>query len=59
MQAYCLFAQIYIDNIVIFSKIFKKYIKYLYTVFDLFNSKKVILLIKKFYLEYFIVIFLS
>jgi len=48
-----------VNDIVIFSKTFDKYVKHLYTIFDLLNSKKVILLTKKSYLKYFIVTLLK
>jgi len=59
LRFYRSFAHVYVDNIVIFSKTFDKHVEHLYTIFDLFNSKRIILLTKKFYLEYSIVTLLD
>lgn len=59
LRFYRLFARAYVNNIVIFSKMLNKYVEHLYTIFDLLDSKEVILSTKKSYLEYSIVILLN
>jgi hypothetical protein len=52
------FAYYYIDNIIILSKIFKKYIKYLNTIFELFNRIEIIFKNLKIYFDYLSIILL-
>src|SRR5436190_23979436 len=49
---YKFFAHCYIDNIIIFLKILKNYLKHLNTVFSLFNKLKIIFKEIKTYLNY-------
>jgi hypothetical protein len=53
------FARYYIDDIVIFSKIFEEYIKYLNTIFELFNRIGITLKNSKIYLDYPLIILLK
>lgn len=59
LKSYREYVRVYIDNIVIFFKILKEYLQYLQTIFCLLNFKNIILLFKKFFLDYFFVIFLE
>jgi hypothetical protein len=50
------FARCYVDNIVIFFKIFEEYIEYLDTIFELFNRIGITFKNPKFYFGYFSII---
>jgi hypothetical protein len=53
------FARYYVDDIVIFYKKFEKYIKYLNTIFELFNRIEITFKILKIYFDYPLIIFLK
>jgi len=59
LRFYRNYARVYVNNIVIFSKILKEHVKHLHTMFKLLNSKDITLLLKKLYLDYLIVILLD
>ena len=52
LQSHCTYTQIYIDDIVIFSKTLKKYIAYLDTVFKLLDSLNIVLASTKIFLRF-------
>jgi hypothetical protein len=52
------FARYYVDDIVIFSKIFEKHIEYLNMIFELFNRIGIIFKNSKIYLDYLSIILL-
>ena len=58
-RIYKTFVRIYVDNIVIFNKTFKKHLSHLYQIFQLLNSYKIRLLSKKLYLNYSIIVLLN
>jgi hypothetical protein len=53
------FAHYYVNDIIIFSKTFEKYIEYLNTIFELFNRIKITLKNSKIYFDYPSIIFLK
>ena len=53
------YARCYVNDIIIFFKIFKDYIEYLDKIFDLFDILNVILKGSKAYLEYLLIILLG
>jgi hypothetical protein len=59
LRSYRQFAYYYVDDIIIFSKIFEKYIEYLNTIFELFNRIGIIFKNLKIYFDYFSIIFLE
>jgi hypothetical protein len=59
LRSYKIYARCYIDDIVIFSKIFEDYIEYLDKIFDLFDTLSIILKGPKAYLEYLLIILLD
>jgi hypothetical protein len=58
LQWYRQFAHCYVDDIIIFFKIFEKHIKYLDTIFELFNRIEIIFKDSKIYIDYPSIIFL-
>jgi len=58
LRFYRQYIRVYVNDIVIFFKILKEYVDYLYTIFYLLNFKKVILFSKKLFLSYSLVILL-
>jgi hypothetical protein len=59
LRPYRIYARYYINDIVIFSKIFKNYIEYLDKIFDLFDTLNIILKGLKVYLGYLLIILLG
>lgn len=59
LRLYKEFARVYVNNIIIFSRILYKYLNYLFTIFQLFRNKRVNLLSIKFYLDYLFIILLD
>jgi hypothetical protein len=59
LRPYHQFARCYVDDIIIFSKIFEEYIKYLDTIFELFNRIEITLKNLNFYFDYSSIIFLG
>jgi hypothetical protein len=59
LQLYRQFARYYVDDIVIFFKIFEKYIEYLNTIFELFNRIEITFKNLKIYFNYSSIIFLE
>jgi hypothetical protein len=59
LQPYRQFIRYYVDNIIIFSKIFKKYIEYLNIIFELFNRIGIIFKNSKIYFGYLLIILLK
>jgi hypothetical protein len=59
IRPYRNFVSYYIYDIVIFSKIFEEHIKYLDTIFELFNRIGITFKNSKFYLGYFLIILLK
>ena len=55
----CHYARVYVNNIVIFSKILSKHLKHLHSIFDLLDSKEIIFSLKKSFLDYSTIIVLS
>ena len=56
LREYCVFARIYINNVVIFNKILKKHIQHLTIIFSLFTRLRINLKFFKTYLSFFFVI---
>jgi hypothetical protein len=52
LRSYRQFARYYVDDIVIFSKNFEKYIEYLNIIFELFNRIGITLKDSKIYFDY-------
>jgi hypothetical protein len=59
LRPYKIYARYYIDDIIIFFKIFKDYIEYLDKIFDLFDTLDIILKGPKVYLGYLLIILLG
>ena len=59
LRVYRVFARVYVNDIVMFNYILKKYISHLYIVFQLFDNYDINLSLKKNFLKYFIVSLLS
>jgi hypothetical protein len=59
LRPYKTYARCYINDIIIFSKIFKDYIEYLDKIFDLFDTLSIILKGFKVYLGYLLIILLG
>jgi hypothetical protein len=59
LRSYRQFIRYYVDDIVIFFQIFKEYIKYLNTIFELFNRIEIIFKNLKIYYGYFSIILLE
>jgi len=59
LRSYRYFARAYVNNIVIFSKIFENYVEHFHIIFELLDSKSVTLLLKKSFIKYSIVTFLD
>jgi hypothetical protein len=59
LRSYRQFIRYYVDDIVIFSKIFKEYIEYLNTIFELFNRIGITFKNSKFYFDYSLIILLK
>jgi hypothetical protein len=59
LRPYRIYAQYYIDDIMIFSKIFKNHIEHLDKIFDLFDTLSIILKKPKIYLGYLLIILLD
>src|SRR6266498_4040357 len=59
IRFYKFFAKYYVDDIVIFSKIFEKYVKYLNTILGLFDRLSVTLKNIKTFLDYLFIILLE
>ena len=53
------FVKVYVDDIIIFNKTFEKHLNHLHIIFELLDSKDIILSSKKSFLNYFIIIFLN
>jgi hypothetical protein len=52
LRPYRQFARYYVDDIIIFFKIFEKHIEYLNTIFELFNRIEIIFKNSKIYFDY-------
>jgi hypothetical protein len=59
LRSYKIYARCYIDDIIIFFKIFKNYIEYLDKIFNLFDTLNIILKGLKVYLGYLLIILLG
>jgi hypothetical protein len=59
LRPYYQFIRCYVDDIVIFFKIFEEYIEYLNTIFELFNRIEIIFKNLKIYFDYPSIIFLK
>jgi hypothetical protein len=59
LRPYRQFTRYYVDDIVIFFKIFEKYIEYLNTIFELFNRIGIIFKNFKIYFDYPLIILLK
>jgi hypothetical protein len=59
LRPYRQFARCYVDDIVIFFKIYEEYIEYLNTIFELFNRIEITFKNFKIYFDYFSIIFLG
>jgi hypothetical protein len=59
LRSHKIYARYYIDDIMIFSKIFKDYIEYFNKIFDLFDTLSIILKGFKAYLGYSLIILLG
>ena len=59
LRKYCVFARIYINDVIIFHKILKKHILYLTIIFELFIKLRINLKFFKTYLSFFFVILLD
>ena len=59
LRIYQVFARVYVNDIVIFSHILKKYISHLHIVFQLLDNYEISLFLKNFFLKYFIINFLN
>ena len=59
LRQYRVFVRIYIDDIVVFNKILKKYLKHLTKMFELFRRLNIALKSFKIFLKYFIVVLLE
>jgi hypothetical protein len=59
LRSYRQFAYYYVDDIIIFFKIFEEYIEYLNTIFELFNRIGIIFKDLKIYLDYSSIILLE
>jgi hypothetical protein len=59
LRSYRQFIRYYVDDIVIFSKIFKEYIEYLDTIFELFNRIEITFKNLKIYFDYLSIILLK
>jgi hypothetical protein len=59
LRSYRQFARYYVDDIVIFFKIFEEYIEYLDTIFELFNRIGITFKNFKIYFDYFSIILLK
>jgi hypothetical protein len=59
LQSYRQFARCYVDDIIIFFKIFEEYIEYLDTIFELFNRIGITFKELKIYFGYPLIIFLK
>jgi hypothetical protein len=59
LRPYRQFARCYVDDIVIYFKIFEEYIKYLDTIFELFNRIEIIFKNSKIYFDYSSIILLE
>jgi hypothetical protein len=59
LRSHKIYARCYIDDIVIFFKIFEDYIEHLDKIFDLFDTLSIILKGFKAYLEYLLIILLG
>ena len=59
LQVYCVFVKVYINNIVMFSKILKKHLTHLYKIFKLLDLFDIRFSSKKLYLKYSIVALLN
>ena len=59
LRSYKIYARCYINDIVIFSKIFKDYIEYLDKIFNLFDTLNITLKKSKVYFGYLLIILLG
>jgi hypothetical protein len=59
LRPYRQFIRCYVDDIIIFFKIFKKYIEYLDTIFELFNRIGITFKNSKIYFDYLLIILLK
>ena len=59
LQKFCIFAYVYVNDIVIFNKILKKHLKHLQNVFQLFQKMNIALKFNKIYLKYFTIALLN
>jgi len=59
LRSYRDYVRVYMNNIMIFSKILEKHEKHLHAMFELFDSKEIILSSKKSYLGYLIITLLN
>ena len=59
LRQYRVFVRTYIDDIVVFNKILKKYLKHLTKVFELFRKLNIFFKFFKTFLNYFIVVLLE
>ena len=50
LRVYRIFARVYVNNVIIFSRILKKHLTHLHTIFALFESFDITLLFKNFFL---------
>ena len=57
-RIYRIFVKIYVDNIIVFNQTLKKYLTYLYSVFQLLKFYEISFSSKKFFFSYFTVILL-
>ena len=53
------YARVYVNDIIIFSKILSKYLNHFHSIFDLFDLKEITLSLKKLFLDYSTVILLN
>ena len=53
------FIKVFIDNIIIFSRILIEYLSYLRQIFELFRNRRVSLLLIKLFINYFSIILLN
>jgi hypothetical protein len=59
LRPYRIYARYYIDDIIIFSKIFEDHIEYFNKIFDLFDTLGIILKRSKIYFGYLLIILLG
>ena len=59
LREYRVFARVYVNDVIIFNKILKKYIQYLIIIFSLFIKLRINFKLIKTYLSFFFIILLN